>query len=117
MKQRLKHFWPALKLGLHHVKINWQAFCCTDEVQALRRAFRLFWWRLGDVIALFFRLIWKWFLNTRPMRAIRAWWHRTVKAVKALPQYQALCWFCRKEREHLWLRWATFTVLMILSHQ
>ena len=71
MKQRLQHFWPAVKFALRHTKISWQAFLCTDEVQALKRAFRLFWWRLGDVIALFFRLIWGWFMNTRPMRSVR----------------------------------------------
>ena len=95
MKQRLQHFWPAVKFGLRHMKISWQAFLCTDEVQALNRAFRLFWWRLGDVIALFFRLIWGWFMNTRPMRALRAWWQRTKKAVNELPQYQFLCRFFR----------------------
>lgn len=114
MKQRLQHFWPALKFGLRHLKINWQAFLCTEEVQALKRAFRLFWWRLGDVIALFFRLIWDWFMNTRPMRAVRAWWQRTKKAVNELPQYQFLCRFFRRLKADVWARVATFTVIMVL---
>lgn len=114
MKQRLQQFWPALKFGLRHLKVNWQVFTATPEVQALKRAFRVFWWRLGDVLALFFRLIWGWFLNTRPMRAVRDWWRRTKKAVNALPQYQALCWFGRKLKANVWLRWATFTVLVVL---
>lgn len=114
MKHRLKQFFPAVKFALHQLKINWQAFCCTDEVQALKRAFRLFWWRLGDVLALFFRLIWGWFLNTRPMLAVRDWWRRTKKAVNALPQYQALCWFGRKLKAYVLLRWAVFAVVMIL---
>lgn len=114
MKQRLQHFWPALKFGLRHLKINWQAFLCTEEVQALKRAFRLFWWRLGDVIALFFRLIWDWFMNTRPMRAVRAWWQRTKKAVNELPQYQFLCRFFRRLKADVWARVATFAVIMVL---
>ncbi len=114
MKQREKSGRASLRQRLHKLKINWQAFCCTDEVQALKRAFRLFWWRLGDVLALFFRLIWGWFMNTRPMRAVRDWWHRTKKAVNALPQYQGLCWFIRKMKAHQWLRWAVFAVVMVV---
>ena len=114
MKQRLQQFWPALKFGLRHLKISWQAFLCTDEVQALKRAFRLLWWRLGDVVALFFRLIWGWFMNTPLMRSVRAWWQRTKKAVNELPQYQFLCRFFRRLQADVWARVAAFAVLMVL---
>lgn len=114
MKQRLQQFWPAVKFGLRHLKINWQVFTATPEVQALKRAFRVFWWRLGDVLALFFRLLWGWFLKTRPIRSLQDWWQRTKKAVHALPQYQALCWFGRRLKANVLLRWATFAVVMIL---
>lgn len=114
MKQRLQHFWPAVKFALRHMKISWQAFLCTDEVQALKRAFRLFWWRLGDVIALFFRLLWGWFINTRPILSVRDWWRRTKKAVNELPQYQFLCRFFRRLKADVWLRVAVFAVVMVL---
>ena len=93
---------------------NWQLFNQLDEVRALRRAFRVFWWRLGDVLALLGRLLWTWFLCTAPVRAAKAWWQRTKKAVWELPQYQFLRRFYYRLKEQIWLRWATVTVLSLL---
>lgn len=83
-------------------------------MQALKRAFRVFWWRFGDVLALMGRLMWAWFLNTRMVRSARAWWQRTKKAVWELPQYQFLRRFFHNLKEHVWMRWLTVAVLALL---
>ena len=93
---------------------SWKTFGETEEVRALRRAFRVFWWRLGDVFALIGRLIWAWFLNTRMVRSAQAWWQRTKKAVWELPQYQFLRRFSHKMREHVWMRWLVIGAIALL---
>ena len=81
MKERLQQLWPNIKFAWRCMGDSWKTFGETEEVRALRRAFRVFWWRLGDVFALIGRLIWAWFLNTRMVRSAQAWWQRTKKAV------------------------------------
>ena len=114
MKERLQQLWPNIKFAWRHVRNSWRTFSGTDEVQALKRAFRVFWWRLGDVLALMGRLMWAWFLNTRMVRSARAWWQRTKKAVWELPQYQFLRRFFHNLKEHVWMRWLTVAVLALL---
>ena len=114
MKERIQQLLPNIRFALRHLQSSWAAFTETDEVRALRRAFRVFWWRLGDVLALLGRLLWGWFLNTRPVRSVRAWWQRTKKAVWELPQYQFLRRFSARLRAHLWLRWLVFASLAVL---
>ena len=114
MKERLQQLWPNIKFAWRHVRNSWRAFSGTDEVQALKRAFRVFWWRFGDVLALMGRLMWAWFLNTRMVRSARAWWQRTKKAVWELPQYQFLRRFFHNLKEHVWMRWLTVAVLALL---
>ena len=114
MKERIQQLLPNIRFALRHLQSSWAAFTETDEVRALRRAFRVFWWRLGDVLALLGRLLWGWFLSTRPVRSVRAWWQRTKKAVWELPQYQFLRRFSARLRAHLWLRWLVFASLAVL---
>ena len=114
MKERLQQLWPNIKFAWRHVRNSWRAFSGTDEVQTLKRAFRVFWWRFGDVLALMGRLMWAWFLNTRMVRSARAWWQRTKKAVWELPQYQFLRRFFHNLKEHVWMRWLTVAVLALL---
>lgn len=114
MKERLQQLWPNIRFALRCLRDNWKLFSQLDEVQALRRAFRVFWWRLGDVLVLLGRLLWTWFLCTAPVRAAKAWWKRTKKAVWELPQYQFLRRFFHRLKEHLWLRWLTVAALSLL---
>ena len=114
MKERLQQLWPNIKFAWRHVRNSWRTFSGTDEVQALKRAFRVFWWRFGDVLALMGRLMWAWFLITRMVRSARAWWQRTKKAVWELPQYQFLRRFFHNLKEHVWMRWLTVAVLALL---
>ena len=114
MKERLQQLWPNIKFAWRCMGDSWKTFGETEEVRALRRAFRVFWWRLGDVFALIGRLIWAWFLNTRMVRSARAWWQRTKKAVWELPQYQFLRRFSHKMREHLWMRWLLVGAIALL---
>lgn len=94
---------------------NLRIFGEMDEVRALKRAFRVFWWRLGDVFALIGRLLWAWFLNTRMVRSVKAWWQRTKKAVWELPQYQFLRRFSAKLKAHVWMRWLVLGGLAVLA--
>ena len=96
MKERIQQLLPNIKFALRYVRDGWKTLGETDEVRALRRAFRVFWWRLGDVFAMLGRILWAWFLNTRMVRSARAWWQRTKKAVWELPQYQFLRRFFRQ---------------------
>lgn len=105
MRERFIQLLPNIRFALRNLRSSWQAFGEMDEVRALKRAFRLFWWRLGDVFVLIGRLMWAWFLNTRMVRSARAWWQRTKKAVWELPQYQFMRRFFRKMKENVWLRW------------
>lgn len=114
MKERLQQLWPNIKFAWRCMGDSWKTFGETEEVRALRRAFRVFWWRLGDVFALIGRLIWAWFLNTRMVRSARAWWQRTKKAVWELPQYQFLRRFSHKMREHVWMRWLLVGAIALL---
>ena len=108
MKERLQQLWPNIKFAWRCMGDNLRIFGEMDEVRALKRAFRVFWWRLGDVFALIGRLLWAWFLNTRMVRSARAWWQRTKKAVWELPQYQFLRRFFGRLKANVWLRWLVF---------
>ena len=114
MKERLQQLLPNIRFALRYMGDSWLAFCETEEVRALRRAFRVFWWRLGDVFALLGRLLLAWFLNTRLARSARAWWQRTKKAVWELPQYQFLRRFFAKLKAHVWMRWAVVGAIALL---
>ena len=114
MKERLQQLLPNIRFAMRHVRDSWKTFGETEEVRALKRAFRVFWWRLGDVFALIGRLIRAWFLNTRMVRSARAWWQRTKKAVWELPQYQFLRRFSHKMREHVWIRWLLVGAIALL---
>ena len=114
MKERLQQLWPNIKFACRCMSDSWKTFGETEEVRALRRAFRVFWWRLGDVFALMGRMLWAWFLNTRLVRSARAWWQRTKKAVWELPQYQFLRRFSAKLKAHVWMRWLAVAVIALL---
>ena len=114
MKERIQQLLPNIKFALRYVRDGWKTLGETDEVRALRRAFRVFWWRLGDVFAMLGRILWAWFLNTRMVRSARAWWQRTKKAVWELPQYQFLRRFFGKLKQYVWMRWLTVLVLALL---
>ena len=114
MKERLQQLWPNIKFAWRCMGDNLRIFGEMDEVRALKRAFRVFWWRLGDVFALIGRLLWAWFLNTRMVRSARAWSQRTKKAVWELPQYQFLRRFSHKMREHVWIRWLLVGAIALL---
>ena len=114
MKERLQQLWPNIKFAWRCMGDNLRIFGEMDEVRALKRAFRVFWWRLGDVFALIGRLLWAWFLNTRMVRSAKAWWQRTKKAVWELPQYQFLRRFFGRLKANVWLRWLVFGGFAIL---
>ena len=114
MKERLQQLLPNIKFAWRYVREGLRSFGETDEMRALKRAFRVFWWRLGDVFALIGRIMWAGFLNTRMVRSARAWWQRTRKAVWELPQYQFLRRFFHKLKEHVWIRWLTVAGLALL---
>ena len=114
MKERLQQLWPNIKFAWRCMGDNLRIFGEMDEVRALKRAFRVFWWRLGDVFALIGRLLWAWFLNTRMVRSVKAWWQRTKKAVWELPQYQFLRRFSAKLKAHVWMRWLVLGGIAVL---
>lgn len=114
MKERIQQLLPNIRFAFRCLRDNWQLFGEMDEVRALKRAFRVFWWRLGDVFVLIGRLLWAWFLNTRLVRSAQAWWQRTRKAVWDLPQYQFLRRFFHKMREYMWMRWLVVAVIALL---
>lgn len=112
--QQLQQLLPAIKFAARHVSNSWLSFTQMAEVRALQRAFRLFWWRLGDVLALIWRLFTLWFLGTRPVRAFIAWRKRTAKAIHDLPQYRFMVRFFRRMRERPAFRFAVILVLAVL---
>lgn len=114
MKERIQQLLPNIKFAWRYVRDGWNTLGQTEEIRALRRAFRVFWWRLGDVFVMLGRILWAWFLNTRMVRSARAWWQRTKRAVWELPQYQFLRRFFAKLKAHVWMRWLTGLVLALL---
>ena len=73
---------------------NLRIFGEMDEVRALKRAFRVFWWRLGDVFALIGRLLWAWFLNTRMVRTGK------IDYMLAKRGEGFACWDCHRNVPH-----------------
>ena len=70
-------------------------------------------YRLGRWIAGLFTALWRWFLQTPPVCAVRDWWHRTEKAVLALPQYQFLCRAHRFFKGHPFLRFMRLAAIIV----